>query len=65
MDSPNYDISQATDAIGSPSLLQNRCDYTPGCVGINSNGWMKRVVLPQAQWVRWTNDASKGFYKRL
>jgi hypothetical protein len=48
----------------TPEQLASRCDSLPNCAGFNSNGWIKSRVDPPSAWYRWTDDASKGFYKR-
>ena len=44
--------------------LKRLCDTTMGCLGFNTNGWIKNQLSPQAQWVRWTDDPAKGFYNK-
>lgn len=61
-DSPLNDITQRADLADNVSGLKAACDSTPGCVGFNTNGWIKNKIIPQAQWVSWTTDPNKGSY---
>jgi hypothetical protein len=66
IDSNGGDIEQDGADANNVSALQAKCNSysNPPCLGFNTNGWMKKVLLPQAQWsnYRWTTDPSKGFY---
>ena len=63
-DSPDGDISQYT-ASSDPNKIAEKCNATAGCVGFNSNGWLKRSPLrPLSLWTTWTQDPSKGFYHK-
>ncbi len=42
--------------------LKSMCDKLSGCVGFNTNGWMKNKLKPLADFNKWTDDPSKGFY---
>jgi hypothetical protein len=44
------------------AALKSRCDALPGCQGFNTNAWMKKTILPRAQWNQWTSDPNKGLY---
>jgi len=37
------------------------CDATNGCIGFNTNGYLKNVARPGTQ-SKWTDDGAKGFY---
>lgn len=41
--------------------LSKECDEAEGCVGFNTNGYLKRIAKPGTQ-TKWTDDSSKGFY---
>lgn len=62
MDSPGYDVTQTPDLIDKPADLMLACDKIPGCLGFNTNGWMKRYVQPKGSWQRWTDNPAQGFY---
>ncbi len=67
-----YYFSQGKDSnlgdLGNAKLdndvpgLKAACDQTPGCVGFNTNSWLKGSILPQDQWNTWTADPTKGLY---
>ena len=62
MDSPEGDIVQRS---GNVEQLKAACLADPNCKGFNTNGWMKKIILPESRWVRWTNDTAQGMYIKL
>ncbi len=61
MDSPGNDIQNSNLPDKIPEL-KAWCDNQPPCKGFNTNAWMKNVILPEAQWSKWTTDPNKGLY---
>jgi hypothetical protein len=69
---PAYTFFQGLDSSGGDlsfsntpndiSALQTTCNSTPGCVGFNTNGYLKGQLKSKAEWVQWTTDAAKGMY---
>jgi len=42
--------------------ITNDCDADSGCIGFNSNGWLKWHLKPESDWDTWTDDPCLGFY---
>ena len=40
------------------------CRKNSKCLGFNSNGYLKEVLKPENDWDNWTDDVTKGFYKK-
>lgn len=40
------------------------CEADSTCLGFNSNGVYKNSLKPNANWVTWTTDPTKGFYTK-
>jgi hypothetical protein len=59
-DSPGNDIGQVLNTNGNWTQLAAACGSSPWCLGVNSNGWMKSTLLPQAQWANSFSDVCKG-----
>jgi hypothetical protein len=45
---------------GNWTQLAAACDSSPWCMAVNTNGWMKSALLPQAQWSNSFSDVCKG-----
>jgi hypothetical protein len=59
LDSNGNDIGRKN---GDINALKNMCIKNTQCKGFNSNGWLKNTLLPKANWIKWTDDVTKGFY---
>jgi len=52
-------------AQASPKLLAEHCDSLGGkCIAFQSDGWLKEHPLPQHNWIKRFDDATKGMYMR-
>ena len=60
MDSHGNDIKWSN--AGNVKAFANECNADPNCSGFNSNGWLKHTVRRQSEWLKWTNNTTKGFY---
>lgn len=64
-DSSGFDIEHYHFRGISVEDMMARCDSLPDCLGFNTDGWMKYRVKDPSRWeVKWTNDATKGFYMK-
>jgi hypothetical protein len=61
-DSGGNDIKQSAADANNVDKLKATCDNTGGCVGFNTNGWLKHTIKPQASWTTWTTDPNKGMW---
>lgn len=61
-DSDGGDIVYKGELANNVAGLQAACNATPGCVGFNTNGFLKKSISPQPNWVSWTSDPTKGLY---
>jgi len=41
------------------------CSGRPNCKGFNTNGWMKRAILPESKLSTWTTNADEGLYVKV
>ena len=41
------------------------CNSRPNCKGFNTNGWMKRAILPESKLSTWTTNADEGLYVKV
>ena len=42
--------------------LKINCDVDSECLGFNTQGWLKKKILPKDQWVTVSTNCGKGFY---
>lgn len=59
-DSPTNVIGGDTEWQDDWAALTMACTASPACAAVNTNGWMKSKLLPQAAWVTWTSEPCKG-----
>jgi hypothetical protein len=62
MDSGGNDITQRTDLIGNVDKLKEECNRLPNCMGFNTSGWLKSVIVPNNQWSRFSDNPNDGLY---
>jgi hypothetical protein len=61
-DSSGNDIEQDSADAGNSDALKGHCDNLTGCVGFNTNGFMKNKIYDAAYRAKWTTDPDKGLY---
>jgi hypothetical protein len=59
-DSSGSDIGQVVNTNGNWTQLAAACESSPWCMAVNTNGWMKSTLLPQAQWSNSFSDVCSG-----
>jgi hypothetical protein len=64
-DSSGSDIGQVVNTNGNWTQLAAACDSSPWCMAVNTNGWMKSALLPQAQWSNSFSDVCKGLLTKV
>lgn len=57
-DSGGRDIERRTNL--DDAELYSACIETPGCVGFNTNGYLKNYIVEPAAFSTWTTDPTKG-----
>jgi hypothetical protein len=45
--------------------MKEWCSGEPVCIGFDSDGHMKKTLLPQDQWDRWAENTKENWYKGL
>jgi len=69
----NYCFYQGLDSNGGDiknvpggfAVAATACDSDPTCLGLNSNGWIKKTLVAPASWVKWTEESGKGLWVKL
>lgn len=59
MDSTFGDIGKFA---GTREQLAAQCSSRADCLGFNTNGFLKKTISDEANWVKWTTDPTRGFY---
>uniref|UniRef100_A0A7S0RXK2 Uncharacterized protein n=1 Tax=Pyramimonas obovata TaxID=1411642 RepID=A0A7S0RXK2_9CHLO len=62
MDFDGFDLLKKPSMRDKPSELVSLARSTPGCMAVNTNGWLKAGVAPRSTWHHWTDEAHKGLY---
>jgi len=62
MDFDGFDLLKKPSMRDKPSELVALAGSTPGCMAVNTNGWLKAGVAPRNTWYHWTDEAHKGLY---
>lgn len=62
LDSGGNDIRKDTNK-DDIERLKEQCDKEEKCIGFNTNGWLKNLLIPFTKWTLWTEEPNKGFYR--
>jgi outer membrane murein-binding lipoprotein Lpp len=60
MDSPGNDIKQDVTNINNAQALKEYCDKLDGCVGFNTNGWLKSKIYDSSKFYRFAPETEKS-----